>query len=69
MLSFIDKLRIISNKNKNSNTLLLSFQIRPEFREFSLGVATIADSFGISIAGVVTIPSHNHICSLHLKVL
>lgn len=47
----------------------ISKEIRPEFREFSLGVATIADSFGISIAGAVTIPSHNHICSLHLKVL
>lgn len=47
----------------------ISKQIRPEFREFSLGAATIADSFGISVAGAVAIPSHNHICSLHLKVV
>lgn len=47
----------------------ISKEISPEYREFSLGAATIADSFGISVAGAVAIPSHNHICSLHLKVL
>ncbi|VDI28893.1 battenin [Mytilus galloprovincialis] len=47
----------------------ISKEIRAEYREYSLGAATIADSFGISVAGAVSIPSHNHICSLHLKVM
>ncbi|KAK3103607.1 hypothetical protein FSP39_020493 [Pinctada imbricata] len=46
----------------------ISEDIAPEYKEFSLSVATIADSFGISVAGAVSIPSHNHICSLHLKM-
>ena len=47
---------------------LVWLQIEAEFKEFSLAAATIADSFGISLAGVISIPTHNHICSLNLKM-
>lgn len=43
-------------------------QIEAEFKEFSLAAATIADSVGISIAGAISIPAHNRICSLNLKM-
>lgn len=43
-------------------------QIEAEFKEFSLSAATIADSVGISIAGAISIPAHNRICSLNLKM-
>ncbi|XP_078309787.1 battenin-like [Crassostrea virginica] len=46
----------------------ISEDIEAEFKEFSLAAATIADSFGISLAGVISIPTHNHICSLNLKM-
>ncbi|XP_052691356.1 battenin-like [Crassostrea angulata] len=46
----------------------ISEDIEAEFKEFSLAAATIADSVGISIAGAISIPVHNHICSLNLKM-
>ncbi len=45
--------------------LIIAFQISDEeLREFSLGVASIADSLGIAISGAVSLPVHNFICSL-----
>lgn len=46
----------------------ISEDIEAEFKEFSLSAATIADSVGISIAGAISIPAHNRICSLNLKM-
>ncbi|XP_048742392.1 battenin-like isoform X2 [Ostrea edulis] len=46
----------------------ISEDIEAEFKEFSLSAATIADSFGITLAGAISIPTHNHICSLNLKM-
>uniref|UniRef100_K1RIK8 Battenin n=1 Tax=Magallana gigas TaxID=29159 RepID=K1RIK8_MAGGI len=46
----------------------ISEDIEAEFKEFSLAAATIADSVGISIAGAISIPAHNRICSLNLKM-
>lgn len=48
--------------------LAFLLQIEAEFKEFSLSAATIADSVGISIAGAISIPAHNRICSLNLKM-
>ncbi|XP_062581936.1 battenin-like [Saccostrea cucullata] len=46
----------------------ISEDIEAEYKEFSLSAATIADSFGITLAGAISIPTHNHICSLNLKM-
>ncbi|KAL5015071.1 hypothetical protein ScPMuIL_009341 [Solemya velum] len=46
----------------------ISAEVEPEHREYSMGVATISDTFGIAVAGAVAIPSHNHICNLNLKL-
>lgn len=34
----------------------------PKHCEFSLGIASVADSFGITLAGVSAIPLHNSVC-------
>ncbi|GFR62223.1 battenin [Elysia marginata] len=46
----------------------LTNEIESEFKEFCIGVATLGDSIGIAIAGVVAIPTHNAICGLNLKM-
>ncbi|XP_069141526.1 battenin-like [Argopecten irradians] len=46
----------------------ISKKVEPEYREFSMGVATMADSIGIAVAGAVTIPSHNRICAMNIHV-
>jgi len=33
-------------------------------REFSMGVTSISDSFGITVAAAVAIPVHNYLCTL-----
>ena len=38
-------------------------EVEPEHCEFSLGVASVADSFGITMAGVTAIPIHDVVCS------
>ncbi|CAF0873839.1 unnamed protein product [Brachionus calyciflorus] len=42
---------------------LISIEIPKNAREFSIAVASIADSFGIALAGFTAIPVHNAICS------
>lgn len=42
----------------------ISKEVPAEHREFSLGVTSISDSFGISLAAVISIPVHDYICSL-----
>ncbi|KAK0424477.1 hypothetical protein QR680_008685 [Steinernema hermaphroditum] len=37
-------------------------KVRPEVREYSLSVASLGDSFGIVIAGFLSIPLHNFVC-------
>lgn len=41
----------------------MSEDISTENLEFSLGVATVSDSLGITIAGFVSLPVHNTICA------
>ncbi|RNA16684.1 Battenin [Brachionus plicatilis] len=41
----------------------ISIEIPKNVREFSIAVASIADSFGIALAGFIAIPVHNSICS------
>ncbi|KAK7102486.1 battenin-like [Littorina saxatilis] len=43
-------------------------EVAPEVREYSLGVATVGDTVGIALAGVAAIPSHNHICTLRIRM-
>lgn len=33
-------------------------------REFSMGMTSVSDSVGIALAGAVSIPTHNWICTL-----
>jgi len=40
----------------------ISIEIPERNREFSMGVASIGDSFGITFAGLSAIPLHNAIC-------
>ncbi|CAF2890602.1 unnamed protein product [Rotaria sp. Silwood2] len=40
----------------------ISIEIPEPDREFSMGVASIGDSFGITFAGLLAIPLHNAIC-------
>ena len=44
------------------------FQVAPEHKEFSLGVATLGDTIGIALAGAAAIPSHNHICMQRIRM-
>ncbi|XP_014661444.1 PREDICTED: battenin-like [Priapulus caudatus] len=39
-------------------------EVAPEVREFSLAVASVSDSTGTCLAGFLSIPVHNYICSL-----
>ncbi|KAJ7383425.1 G1/S-specific cyclin cln3 [Desmophyllum pertusum] len=41
----------------------ISQEVPPEHREFSMGVASMADSCGIALAGAVALPTHNALCS------
>jgi len=34
------------------------------WREFSMGVTCVSDSFGITVAAAVAIPVHNYFCTL-----
>ena len=40
------------------------FQVEEEHREYSMGVASVADSTGITLAGIISVPVHNLICDL-----
>lgn len=42
----------------------ISEEVPAEHREFSMGVTSISDSLGISLAAAVAIPVHNYICQL-----
>ncbi|XP_064605922.1 battenin-like [Liolophura sinensis] len=46
----------------------MSEDIAPEYREYSLSVASVADSCGIAIAGTIAIPVHNTLCKLHIAL-
>ncbi|XP_055958393.1 battenin isoform X2 [Patella vulgata] len=46
----------------------IAVEVPPEHLEFSMGVATIGDTVGIAVAGAAAIPSHNHMCSLQIKM-
>ncbi|XP_063286954.1 battenin [Pelobates fuscus] len=37
---------------------------KPEHKEFSMGVACVSDTLGISLSGAIAIPVHNYFCSL-----
>ena len=43
---------------------MISESSTAENREFRMGVASMADSFGITVAGLISIPIHNAICGL-----
>ena len=43
----------------------LCLQVAEEHREFSMGMTSVADSAGISIAGAISIPVHDYICTLY----
>lgn len=45
---------------------MISENVPEEVREFSLGIASVADSFGIVLAGLISTPVHNALC--HLKM-
>ncbi|XP_031550051.1 battenin-like [Actinia tenebrosa] len=45
----------------------ISKEVAPEHREFSMGVASMADSFGIALAGASALPTHNALCSYWRK--
>lgn len=45
----------------------ISEETKEEVREFSLGVASVADTLGVCLAGFVSIPVHNKICSMPLQ--
>lgn len=46
----------------------MSYEIASEYLEFSMGVTSIADSFGIVLAGLVSIPAHNKLCDMHIHL-
>ncbi|XP_020613143.1 battenin-like isoform X2 [Orbicella faveolata] len=41
----------------------ISQEVPQEHREFSMGVASVADSCGIAVAGAAALPTHNALCS------
>ena len=45
----------------------ISIEIDKQDREFSIAIASIADSVGIALAGFTSIPTHNSICNLGRK--
>ncbi|XP_070578082.1 battenin-like [Ptychodera flava] len=42
----------------------ISIEVEQEHKEFSMGVASVADTFGVTVAGAVAVPVHNYLCSL-----
>ena len=46
----------------------MTYELPEERREFCLGVGSLADTFGTIIAAVVSIPVHNAICDMKLKI-
>ncbi|GAB1609705.1 battenin-like isoform X1 [Argonauta hians] len=46
----------------------MSHEISDEYLEFSIGVTCVADSLGIAIAGLISIPVHNSICQKHIQM-
>ena len=47
---------------------LFIFQVPAEHLEFSMGVVSISDTLGISVAGLVAVPTHDYICGLHIRM-
>ena len=45
---------------------MISENVPEEVQEFSLGIASVADSLGIVLAGLISTPVHNALC--HLKM-
>ncbi|KAI3387075.1 hypothetical protein SNEBB_000640 [Seison nebaliae] len=47
------------------------YQIREKFsadiREYCLGVASLGDSFGIVLSGILSVPSHNSLCHRQIR--
>lgn len=41
----------------------ISQEVPPEHKEFSMGVASMADSCGIAVAGATALPTHNAFCT------
>ncbi|KAH7662495.1 CLN3 protein, partial [Aphelenchoides avenae] len=39
---------------------------KPNVKEYSLAIATLADSAGIIVAGLAAIPLHNYVCQREL---
>lgn len=46
----------------------MSIELADDIKEYCMGVATVADSLGIALSGIISIPTHNHICNLKLKI-
>ena len=46
---------------------LVSIEVPKNVREFAIAITSIADSFGISLAGFTAIPVHNAICKYGSK--
>ena len=42
---------------------LVSIEINEKDRESSIAIASLADSIGIALAGLTSIPTHNAICN------
>jgi len=40
----------------------VSIEVQPEYREFSMGAASMADSCGITLAGLISMPLHKYLC-------
>ena len=45
----------------------ISEQVEKEYLEFSMGAASVADSFGITISSLISIPIHTALCAFKLK--
>ena len=46
---------------------MISENVSEEVREFSLGIASVADSFGIVLAGLISAHIHNALCHLRMN--
>ena len=46
---------------------LVSIEVPKNVREFAIAITSIADSFGITLAGFTAIPVHNAICKYGSK--
>ena len=42
--------------------VLMSLQAPEEYKEFSIGLTSVADTSGITLAGICAIFVHNYIC-------